>query len=73
MIAIAQGKLAMLRPPPANPYTTMGWRLTWSYRNTRTGSVECGSLLVVDGEEGFEMPSTSIQDGKELITGPPPK
>ena len=62
-IRISQGRVAILPPPPGVPFTTMGWRLIWSWPNTKTGLELSGNLLVVDGEDGSTMPSTSIPDG----------
>lgn len=49
VIGLKRVNRGSLLPGPGVVNTITGWRLTWS-RKTTSGWVECGSLLVADGE-----------------------
>lgn len=61
VIGLKQVSQGSLLPGPGVVNTITGWRLTWS-RKTTKGWVECGSLLVEDGEVPLAgmIPSTSV-------------
>ena len=52
VIGLKRVRPGTLSPGPGVVNTISGWRLTWS-RKTTKGWVECGSLLVEDGEVPF--------------------